>query len=108
MDLQDVCVDRLSRLTPLNQQRMANNWNLYSALQLHQLLAAGSRIEQAAASQYTANDVYECIAEYLDAYTQQAFDESNAVTSYYLDPALHQKLVYMAKHGLSFEKGELP
>jgi hypothetical protein len=108
MDLKDVCVDRLSRLTPLNQQRMADGWNLFDALQLHQLLATGSPIEKAAAKQYTAGDVYETIAEYLDEFARQASEESTAVPSYYLDPKLYQKLVYMAKHGLSFKKGELP
>ncbi len=108
MDLQDVCIDRLSRLTPRNQQRMADSWNMFDALQLHQLLVTGSPIEQAAASQYTANDVYETVAEYLDAFAQQAAEESTDVPSYFLDPELYQKLVYMAKHGLSFKKGELP
>ncbi len=108
MDLQDVCIDRLSRLTPRNQQRITDNWNMFDALQLHQLLASGAPMEQAAAAQYTANDVYETVAEYLDEFALKAAEESTAVPSYYLDPILYKKLVYMAKHGLSFKKGELP
>ena len=108
MDLQDVCIDRLSRLTPHSQQCMANGWNLFDAIHLHQLLAAGSRIEQAAAAQYTAGQVYECVAEYLDSFAHQTADESTTVPSYYLDPELYNKLVYMAEHGLSFKAGDLP
>ncbi len=108
MDLQDVCIDRLSRLTPRVQQRMADNWNMFDALQLHQLLTSGAPIEQAAAAQYTAGDVYETVAVYLDEFARQAAEESTAVPSFYLDPKLYQKLAYMAKHGLSFKKGELP
>jgi hypothetical protein len=108
MDLQDVCIDRLSRLTPRNQQCMADNWNMFSALQLHKLLALGSPVEQSAAAQYTAGDVYETVAEYLDDFARQAAEESTAVPSYCLDSGLYHKLVYMAKHGLSFSKGELP
>ena len=103
MDLMDVCVDRLSRLTPRNQQRMADNWNMFDALQLHSLLASGAPMERAAAAEYTANDVYEAVAQYLDEYARRAAVESTAVPSYYLDPALYQKLAYMAKHGLSFK-----
>ena len=107
MDLQDVCIDRLSRLSPKSQQRMADGWNLFDALQLHQLLSTGSRIEQTAAAQYTAGEVYECVAEYLHSFAQQASEESIAVPSYYLDSELYNKLVYMGKHGLSFKAGDL-
>jgi hypothetical protein len=107
MDLKDVCIDRLSRLTPRNQQRMADNWNMFDALQLHQLLTSGAPIERAAAAQYSANDIYEAVAEYLDEFALKAAEESTAVPSYYLDPILYKKLEYMAKHGLSFKKGEL-
>jgi hypothetical protein len=108
MDLRYVCIDRLSRFTPSSQQCAADNWNLFSALQLHQLLAIGSSDEQAAAARYTAGDIYETVAEYLDEFARQAAEESTAVPSYYLDPGLYHKLVYMAKHGLSYQKGELP
>lgn len=108
MDLKEVCVERLSRLTPHAQQRMADSWNLFDALQLHQLLATGSRIEQLAAGQYTANDVYECVAEYIDAYKSQAAAEEPAVIGYVLDAKLYAKLAYMAKHGLSIKEGDLP
>jgi hypothetical protein len=108
MDLQDVCIDRLSRLTPRNQQRMADHWNMFWALQLHQLLTSGSPIEKAAAAQYTAGDVYETISEYLFEYAMKAAEESTAVPSYYLDSDLYHKLVYMAKHGLPLRKNELP
>ena len=107
MDLQDVCIDRLSRLTPGTQQRMADHWNLLDALQLHQLLAAGSRIEQAAAAQYTAGEVYECVAEYIDEFARLATEESTAVPSYYLEHDQYNKLLYAAKHGTSIKEGDL-
>ncbi len=104
----DICVKRYQALSPRNQQRMADRWDLYTAMQLHTLLAQGCQEEQAAAAAHDANELYEVMGHYFDTAAQEVAEEAPAVTSFALDHDLYNKLVYMAKHGLHIKAGDLP
>lgn len=107
LTLLDACISRLSALTPRNMQHFIDHWDMFTALEFHSLLASGTPEEKALAADHTAGEVYETMRTYLDDDARQAAEEEPAVIGFYLDPAIYNKLMYMAKHGLSISTQEL-
>ena len=107
LTLLDICKSRLLALTPRRMQHFTDHWDMFTALEFHGLLSSGTPDERTAAADHTAGEVYETMRTYLDDDARQVSQEEPAVTGYYLDPAIYNKLMYMAKHGLSISTQEL-
>lgn len=108
MSLQDACINRYQALSSRNQQRLSDHWDMFAALQLHQLLATGTLSERATAAAHTAAEVYDTMSAYFDDAIRQAAEDEPSVIGFELGHDLYNKLVYMAKHGLSIKEGDLP
>lgn len=105
--LLDICINRIEWLSQKNQQSLYERWDMVAAMQVHRLLMNGNAAEKTTAASHTPIEVYETIAAYLDEAIRE-LEEEPTFTSYVLDHDLYNKLLYMAKHGLCFEEGELP
>jgi hypothetical protein len=105
LTLQEACMLHLYSLSPSAMLRFSSRWDIVSAVAFFQSLLGGRPEMKNAAEGHSAADVYEALSGYLngDCYSSSGED---AGLHCRMDPALYEKVLYMATHGWQNEKGE--
>jgi hypothetical protein len=105
LTLQEACMLHLYSLSPSAMLRFSSRWDIVSAIEFFQSLLRGRLEIKNAAEGHSAADVYEALSGYLKD-DRDARDEENAGLNCRMDPALYEKVLYMATHIWHNEKGE--
>ncbi len=104
LTLEEACMLHLYSLSPSTMLRFSTRWDIISAIDFFHSLLGGRPEMKTAAEGHSAADVYEALSGYLNGEDSRV--EEDAGLGCRMDPALYEKVLYMATHGWQNEKGE--